>query len=203
MAFVLDGRPNPVTPHGNSPTAPLAKSTETIGCGAFEVPQVESMLWLGWTPRGLSYALWADAAAARPVELAPTIPEQAVPREYASLLGAYFAGKPVDPVSLPVDLAGTEFQLRVWHALRGIARGRVRSYAGIAADVGSPRGMRAVGMANATNPVAVVVPCHRVVEKDHGLGGYSAGLRIKRFLLALEGVDVAGDQVRAGQLALI
>lgn len=123
-----------------------------------------------------------------------------VPAVYASLLGDYFAGEPVEPATLPVDLRGTDFQRRVWNALRAIPRGQVRSYAGIATDVGSPRAMRAVGMANAKNPIAIVVPCHRVVEKGHRLGGYSGGLDNKVFLLELEGVDVEGDRVLPGQL---
>lgn len=181
---------------------PPGKSV-SIGCGALEVPQIHACVWLAWTARGLSYLLWADEQGRRPTEIAAAVPECQVPTEYATALTRYFAGEPLDPVQLPVDLQGTPFQLRVWGALRRVPRGAVRSYAGIAADVGSPRAMRAVGMANASNPVAIVVPCHRVIEKDSGLGGYSAGLPIKRFLLALEGVDVAADYVRAGQLSLI
>ena len=174
-----------------------------VACGIVAVPEVEACLWLAWTPRGLTHALWEQAGAPRPSELSADLPELAVPEPYRSVFDKYFAGGDVDPVSLPVDLSGTPFQRQVWDALRHITRGNVRSYAGVAADIGNPRAMRAVGMANACNPVAVVVPCHRVVEKDLHLGGYSAGLRIKRHLLALEGVDVAADQVRAGQLALI
>ncbi|HEX2675878.1 MAG TPA: methylated-DNA--[protein]-cysteine S-methyltransferase [Polyangiales bacterium] len=174
-----------------------------IGCGALEVPQIDASVWLAWTGRGLSHLLWADAGAGRPAEIAVTVPEREIPARYAETLMRYFAGEPVDPVELPVDLHGTEFQLRVWNALRAVPRGSVRSYAGIAIDVDSPRATRAVGMANASNPVAIVVPCHRVVEKDLSIGGYSAGLKIKRFLLALEGVNVAADHVSAGQLSLI
>lgn len=125
-----------------------------------------------------------------------------VPATYAKPLADYFAGAPVDPADVPVDLRGTEFQERVWKALRAIPRGQVRSYAGIARDVGSPRAMRAVGMANSKNPVAIVVPCHRVVEKGHRLGGYSGGLENKIFFLQLEGVHVEGDRVLPGQLPM-
>jgi len=125
-----------------------------------------------------------------------------VPDPYRSVLLAFAAGENVDPVQLPVDLRGTDFQVRVWNALRNIPRGSVRSYAGIAADVGSPRGMRAVGMANGVNPVAIVVPCHRVVETGLRLGGYSGGLAMKRILLALEGVIVHAGKVIPGQLEL-
>ena len=125
-----------------------------------------------------------------------------VPAHIAKPLRDYFAGEPVDPAEIPVDLHGTDFQKRVWRALRAIPRGRVRSYAGIASDVGSPRAMRAVGMANARNPIAIVVPCHRVVETGNRLGGYSGGLENKIFLLELEGVTVEGDRVQPGQLDL-
>ena len=125
-----------------------------------------------------------------------------VPDLYRCPLEDYARGEPVDPALLPVDLRGTAFQLRVWEALRKIPRGSVRTYAGIAADVGSPRAMRAVGMANSGNPVAIVVPCHRVVESKLRLGGYSGGLAMKRTLLSLEGVSVEAGRVIPGQLEL-
>ena len=126
-----------------------------------------------------------------------------VPALYADPLRAYFSGEAIDPATLPVDLRGTPFQLKVWQALRRVPRGAVRTYAGIASDIGSPRAMRAVGAANGANPVAIVVPCHRVVEAGLKLGGYSAGLDRKRHLLALEGVRIEGDQLRPGQLGLL
>jgi methylated-DNA-[protein]-cysteine S-methyltransferase len=178
-------------------------SNAAIGCGLLEVPRVQASVWLSWTAIGLCHLLWADEHAPRPLEIPACVPEQALPAEYAEPLSGYFAGDVLDPATLPVDLTGSTFQLQVWHALRRIERGAVRSYAGVAIDVGKPRATRAVGMANSANPVAIVVPCHRVVEKSLAIGGYSSGLRIKRFLLALEGVEVAADQVRAGQLSLI
>lgn len=176
---------------------------EPVGSTLWPVPAAEAGLWLAWSPIGLTHALWTASDAARPEEIAAATPELPAPERYAELLGAYFAGAPVDPASLPVDLSGSPFQLRVWQALRGVARGRIRSYAGIASDIGQPRATRAVGMANSRNPVAVVVPCHRVVEKDLRIGGYTSGLALKRFLLALEGVPVVGDVVQPGQLTLI
>jgi methylated-DNA-[protein]-cysteine S-methyltransferase len=119
------------------------------------------------------------------------------------LLERYFAGEPVDPVAIPVDLHGTEFQRKVWTALRQIPRGRVRTYQGVGADVGSPRAMRAVGMANSKNPIPIVVPCHRVVEVGNRLGGYTSGIERKIRLLELEGVKVEGDLVLPGQLGLL
>lgn len=175
-----------------------------LGCFPFAVPALDSVLFLAWSARGLSHALWRDAAEpARPSEIPVDAPQLTPPELYANALDAYFAGQPVDPATLPIDPTGTPFQLRVWNALCRIPRGRVRSYAGIAIDIGSPRAMRAVGMANGRNPIAVIVPCHRVVEKSSQLGGYSSGLARKRYLLVLEGVDVSGERVRPGQLPLL
>jgi O-6-methylguanine DNA methyltransferase len=87
---------------------------------------------------------------------------------------------------LPLDLKGTRFQLEVWRALLRIPYAETRSYADLAREVGSPNAARAVGSANGANPVAIIVPCHRVIASGGGLGGYSAGLDCKRKLLALE-----------------
>lgn len=88
--------------------------------------------------------------------------------------------------TLPLDLRGTEFQRRVWHALLEIPYGRTRSYAEVAQAIGEPTAVRAVGAANGANPCALVVPCHRVVASGGKLGGYGGGLPLKRRLLALE-----------------
>jgi len=87
---------------------------------------------------------------------------------------------------LPVACRGTAFQRRVWRALREIPYGETRSYADLARAVGAPRAARAVGAANAANPIAIVVPCHRVIRADGSLGGYGGGQRLKRRLLELE-----------------
>jgi AraC family transcriptional regulator of adaptative response/methylated-DNA-[protein]-cysteine methyltransferase len=89
-------------------------------------------------------------------------------------------------VELPVDVRGTAFQQRVWQELRRIPRGQTRSYGDVAAAVGSPRAARAVGTACGSNPVGIVVPCHRVIASDGGLGGYAWGLDAKRKLLDRE-----------------
>jgi len=91
---------------------------------------------------------------------------------------------------LPIDVEGTAFQLRVWGELRKIPAGETRSYADIAAAVGQAGAVRAVGTANGSNPVAVLVPCHRVIRSDGSLGGYAGGLDRKRRLLAAEGVNL-------------
>lgn len=88
--------------------------------------------------------------------------------------------------ALPVDVPGTAFQQRVWAELRKIPPGETRSYLDIARALGDPRATRAVGGANGKNPIAVLVPCHRVIAHDGGLGGYAGGLELKRALLAAE-----------------
>jgi O-6-methylguanine DNA methyltransferase len=87
---------------------------------------------------------------------------------------------------LPLDLRGTEFQRQVWEALREIPFGECRSYRDIAVAVGRPRAVRAVGAANGSNPVSLIVPCHRVINSDGKLGGYGGGLPLKARLLAME-----------------
>jgi len=86
----------------------------------------------------------------------------------------------------PLDLRGTQFQLEVWDALRGIPYGETRSYAQIAAQLGRANAVRAVGSANGANPISLIVPCHRVINSDGKLGGYAGGLDVKARLLAME-----------------
>jgi O-6-methylguanine DNA methyltransferase len=105
---------------------------------------------------------------------------------YVRELEEYFAGSRRE-FSFPLDLRGTEFQLVCWRALLAIPYGETRSYGDIARAVGRPTGFRAVGMANNRNPIAIVVPCHRVIASDGTLCGYGGGLDIKRKLLELEG----------------
>ena len=104
-------------------------------------------------------------------------------------LREYFAGRRRD-FDLPLAPRGTEFQLLVWGALRAIPYGETRSYGHIAAAAGRPRACRAVGLANNRNPIAIIVPCHRVIGADGSLTGYAAGLAIKARLLALERTGV-------------
>lgn len=109
-------------------------------------------------------------------------------RDVTQQLDEYFAGDR-RAFDLPLALRGTPFQRRVWTALQEIPWGETASYADIARGVGSPKGMRAVGGANGRNPIAIIVPCHRVIAADGTLGGYGGGLERKRFLLELEGAD--------------
>jgi methylated-DNA-[protein]-cysteine S-methyltransferase len=99
--------------------------------------------------------------------------------------GPYFAGRLTD-FDLPIQLHGTPFQRRVWAALADIPYGETVSYGELAAQIGQPTAARAVGLANGRNPVAVIVPCHRVVGSTGSLVGYGGGLDRKRYLLRLE-----------------
>ena len=100
-------------------------------------------------------------------------------------LGAYFAGERTD-FDLELGLAGSEFQRRVWRALLTIPYGETRSYGQVAEQIGASGAARAVGLANGRNPIAIIVPCHRVIGASGSLTGYGGGLDRKRSLLELE-----------------
>ncbi|MDR2514229.1 MAG: methylated-DNA--[protein]-cysteine S-methyltransferase [Christensenellaceae bacterium] len=113
----------------------------------------------------------------------PQTPLQALA---ARQIAEYLAGKR-KRFELPLAPQGTAFQQAVWQALLAIPYGETLSYGQLAARLGSPKAARAVGSANGRNPIALVIPCHRVIETSGGLGGYAYGLPIKRALLSLEG----------------
>lgn len=110
---------------------------------------------------------------------------QRPPEEWLSQIAA-FLDDPRRGLMLPLDLRGTPFQQRVWEALRRIPAGDTASYTDIACRIGAPRAVRAVARACATNPLAVVVPCHRVLRRDGGISGYRWGVERKRLLLERE-----------------
>jgi methylated-DNA-[protein]-cysteine S-methyltransferase len=120
-------------------------------------------------------------------------PNEAFNNQYGSFyqqLDDYFQGKEVD-FDVPLDIrSGTPFQRTVWDYLRKIPYGQTRSYGEIARSIGKPGSQRAIGQANGANPLPIIIPCHRVVAADHKLGGYSAGVEIKRALLSIERVSV-------------
>jgi O-6-methylguanine DNA methyltransferase len=104
------------------------------------------------------------------------------------ILAGYFQGAGGD-FNVEVDfIEGTAFQRRVWRALREIPWGQIRSYAWVARRIGQPKAVRAVGQANGRNPVAIIVPCHRVIRSDGTIGGYGGGVEVKAELLRREGV---------------
>lgn len=105
----------------------------------------------------------------------------------------YFHGMKVDFGNYPLDIsAGTAFQQKVWRKLLEIPYGETRSYKWLAEEVGSPNGFRAVGGANGKNPIPIIIPCHRVINSDGSLGGYSGGVWIKEWLLKLEAKGLRG-----------
>ena len=113
--------------------------------------------------------------------------EAAVPSGITQALSAYFAGELGRLNDIPCRVAGTPFQRKVWTALPKIPPGTTMSYGALAASLGSPRAMRAVGHANGANPISVVIPCHRLIGADGSLVKYGGGLMRKRWLLAHEG----------------
>ncbi|MGH9076417.1 MAG: methylated-DNA--[protein]-cysteine S-methyltransferase [Acidimicrobiales bacterium] len=142
---------------------------------------------------GGGYLLGLTMAGQRHTPAHPPVSEEGGPgpaaspvlAEAAAQLDAYFAGR-LTRFDLPLRLVGTEFQRAVWAALAQIPYGATQSYAEVATTVGNPRACRAVGLANGANPVAIVIPCHRVVGAGGGLGGYGGGVDRKAWLLDLE-----------------
>ena len=134
--------------------------------------------------RGISQI---DFVTDDPPPLPPDATERVTPllQRAVTQLTEYFASRR-RVFDLPLDERGTPFQLRVWEALRRIPYGVTWSYKQLAAEVGSPRGFRAVGMANHCNPISIVTPCHRVIGTNGTLVGYAGGIDIKRALLDLE-----------------
>jgi methylated-DNA-[protein]-cysteine S-methyltransferase len=141
-------------------------------------------LWLSFTERGLTALEFAgdNSLSLRHDE---TLPQHLMPHIEAArrALTAYFQGDPTALASLTLDPRGTAFQLRVWQELRRIPYGTTISYAELARRVGNPKASRAVGQANAMNPIPLIIPCHRVINADGSVGGYSSGPDRKRWLL--------------------
>ena len=146
---------------------------------------------LAATDRGICLIHFGDAIATLEQELRIEYPKAEIIRadrklgEQVKTLRAIIQGE--HAAALPLDIQATAFQRRVWQALQAIPRGATKSYSKIAADIGHPKAARAVARACATNPVAVAIPCHRVVREDGDPGGYRWGLERKKKLLALEG----------------
>ncbi len=128
---------------------------------------------LSWVQHKMSFASVVEDASSGPL------------RKAVDQLGRYFAGERVQ-FTCPLDLHGTLFQLKVWNALTRIPYGETRSYAEIAREIEHPSAVRAVGAANGANPIAIIVPCHRVIGSNGSLTGYGGGLPTKAWLLDLE-----------------
>lgn len=138
-------------------------------------------LGVAGTDTAVSHVLFAGSESLPGCELSET----AVINRAAAELLEYFDGKRTG-FDFPLLLQGTVFQNQVWEALQTIPFGETRSYKDIAGQIGRPKAMRAVGMANHCNPLPIVIPCHRVVGASGRLVGYAGGLAVKQFLLDLE-----------------
>ena len=135
-------------------------------------------LKIGFTETAIRYVLFTDEkGSGTPSPLSNLA---------AAQLYEYFEGKR-QSFDLPLELQGTEFQKKVWAALSQIPYGETRSYKDIAQSINCPKGFRAIGQANHNNPISIIIPCHRVIAADGGLGGYGGGLDNKKLLLELEG----------------
>jgi O-6-methylguanine DNA methyltransferase len=148
--------------------------------------------------RSLKRAIAAHAPSSPDATWEPSVREL---RPLADLLEKYFCGT-IQHFNVPLDLVGSEFQLQVWNAIGAIPYGETRSYGDLAKTIGEPRAARAVGVAANQNPVAIVMPCHRVIGADGKLVGYVGGVPRKKALLALEAryrdmLPLEGDRVIA------
>ena len=143
------------------------------------------------TDRGISAVSIAEADETLQATLRDEYPNATLRRDddhlgrWVTIILDHLNGQPL-PSDLPLDIRATAFQHRVWDELRRIPHGETRSYSDVAAAIGKPKAARAVASACATNPVPLVVPCHRVIRSDGGLGGYGLGLARKRALLEQE-----------------
>lgn len=122
------------------------------------------------------------------------------PHGFADTIKRYFAGDLSALDSLPVKTAGTPFQQEIWRALRAIPCGNPISYAKLAQQIGRPKAVRAVGLANGSNPIGVIVPCHRVIGANGSLTGYGGGIERKRWLLQHESNPLAVRKRSANEL---
>jgi methylated-DNA-[protein]-cysteine S-methyltransferase len=156
---------------------------------------------LEWTvaecDEGLRLRLTAGDAGLRSIEFDSIRPPSGEPATSNPILDdairqlqAYFAGT-LRRFTIRLDPRGTEFQLRVWRELETIPFGQIRSYSQVARAIGAPRAVRAVGAANGSNPLPIVVPCHRVIGASGKLVGYGGGLPLKQRLLELEGCNMS------------
>jgi methylated-DNA-[protein]-cysteine S-methyltransferase len=167
------------------------KPPERLCLGRLATPIGEAMIFTDEAGR-LRVLDWADCEASMAALLrrhcGSVVPEPgSAPNNVKRLLRSYFDGDIGCLSTIEWHTAGTSFQQSVWAALTTIAPGETLSYGALAAKLGCPKSIRAVGRANGTNPISVVVPCHRVIGADGSLTGYGGGIERKRWLLGHEG----------------
>ena len=164
-----------------------------LSSGTMSSPVGEILVVAG--DRGLRHVMFAPDGMPEVVDSLDVAERPGHPVVAAALaqLRGYFEGTRTS-FDLPLDLHGTEFQVAAWRALADVAYGRTATYAQQAASIGRPKATRAVGAANGRNPVAVVLPCHRIVGSDGSLTGFAGGLHVKRWLLDHEQKVTAGGR---------
>lgn len=160
-----------------------------IGCHIGDSPL--GRMLIAANSKGLCGLMWGDCDRDLLEALAGRFRQRTLrrglekPQRWFEPVNRFLGGDPVD-LSFPLDLGGTPFQRTVWARLQEIPLGQTQTYASLARALGNPGATRAVAGACAANPVALVIPCHRVIRGDGGLGGYRWGLQRKRRLLSLE-----------------
>lgn len=163
----------------------LGPAIKPIAARSLTAPSPIGGVLIQASPLGIRQVRFVDIATAQHADS-----EHPAAARHASAaakqLAAYFAGQ-LRRFTLPLDLRGTAFQERIWGALLEVPYGQTSTYGKLARTIGNPNAGRAVGLANGANPIAVIVPCHRVVGSDGKLTGYAGGTERKRWLLDLEG----------------
>jgi len=180
-------------PTSNAPpeTLTLDRLATPIGVALLVTDEQGSLRAFNWTDYEPAMRAWIARRYPK-----AKLAEGRAPAAVRGPFEAYFKGDPRALETVPWTASGTAFQLKVWEALCTIPAGETLSYAGLAERIGRPTAVRAVGLANGSNPVAVVVPCHRVIGTNGSLTGYGGGLPRKRWLLAHEGAAFK-DQLAA------
>ena len=178
------------------PAATYARGGTGIGIAYVTVPTPLGRLLVAATERGVCRVALGDTASALEADLIAEFPAARVVQDKSGKLHgwvtpilAYLDGREPD-LDLPLDIRATAFQRRVWQELQRIPFGETRTYTEVARRIGNPKATRAVAQACASNPVALVIPCHRVVSKNGEPGGYRWGVDRKRSLLEKENEDL-------------
>jgi len=173
----------------------LTSKNLPAGCVRADIASPVGTLTLIASSKGLHFVLWEHERArpdwARALGAVPESPRHPILARAKAQLGEYFAGNR-RRFDLPLVFEGTAFQVRAWQQLARIPYGTTLCYAEQAARLGDAKKARAVGTANANNPLSIIVPCHRVIAKSGALAGFGGGLENKKLLLELEAGEITG-----------